>query len=126
MQTSSIKTTANHYGEWKNSLSFYKDELTIFKNRLTEIVSKNNSKEIMKTVEHFENQFLLQSENIDILQHDISTHLNTMAGEIKEHAGHISSGQLAEDAQLKDRFESESKVFTELRDEFMQFIGRVL
>jgi hypothetical protein len=126
MQPTSIKTAGNHYGEWKSSLGFYKDELTIFKNRLTEIVSKNNSKEIMKTVEHFENQFLLQSENIDILQHDIGAHLNAMAGEIKEHAGHISSGQLAEEAQLKDRFESESKVYKELRDEFMQFLEKVM
>jgi hypothetical protein len=126
MQTTSIKTNGNHYNEWKNALSFYKDELHVFKNRLTEIVAKNNGKEMMKSVEHFENQFLLQSENIDILQHDISTHINAMAGEIKEHAGHISAPQLATDAQLKDRVESETKVFTELKQEFMAFMSKVM
>lgn len=125
MQTTSIKTTGNHYGEWKNALGFYKDELNIFKKRLTEIVSKNNGSEIMKQVEHFENQFLLQGENIDILQHDINAHLGAMAGEVKTHAGHISSEQLAVDAQLKDRVESESKVYTELREEFMKFVSAV-
>jgi hypothetical protein len=126
MQTTSSITPGSHYGEWKNALSFYKDELHVFKNRLTEIVSKNNGKEIMKTVEHFENQFLLQAENIDILQHDINTHVSAMAGELKEHTGHISSGQLAEDAQLKDRVESESKVFAELKEEFMRFLSKVM
>lgn len=126
MQTTSIKAAGSSYGEWKSNLSFYKDELNVFKKRLTEIVAKNNGKEIMRQVEHFENQFLLQGENIDILQHDISTHLGSMAAEAKEHAGHISTAQIAVDAQLKDRVESEAKVFAELRDEFMHFLSVVM
>ncbi len=126
MQTTSIKAAGSSYGEWKSNLSFYKDELSVFKKRLTEIVSKNNGKEIMQQVEHFENQFLLQAENIDILQHDINTHLGSMAAEAKEHAGHISTGQLAADVQLKDRVDSEARVFAELRDEFMRFLSVVM
>ncbi len=126
MQQTSIKVNETHYGEWKSALSFYKDELNVLKGRLTEVVSKNSGVEIMKSIEHFENQFLLQGENIDILQHDINTHLNKMAAAVQQHAGHINPQLLAEEVQLKDRYESESKVFNELRHEFNAFLSRVM
>jgi len=126
MQPTSIKKGTGNYGEWKSTLSFYKDELVIFKNRLTEIVQKNNGKEIMQQVEHFENQFLVQSEKIDILQHDINVHLNTMAQDVQQHAGHISTAALAEDSKLREQFESESRIYEALKTEFMQFLSKVM
>lgn len=126
MQTTSIKNSSTEHAEWKNALGFYKDELGFFKNRLTAIASKNSGREIMQMVEHFQNQFLIQSENIDILRYDINEHLNGVAKEIQQHAGHISSEQLSVYRLLKDRFESEQKVFTGIKEEFAQFSGKVM
>jgi hypothetical protein len=126
MQTTSIKNVTNEHAEWKNALGFYKDELAIFKNRLTEVASKNTSKENMQMTEHFQNQFLIQTENIDMLQHDINTHLNTMAKEVQDDAGHVSKEQLVTHVKLKIRFESEEKVFTGMKKEFNAFLSKVM
>jgi hypothetical protein len=126
MQTTSIKKVTGNHNEWINTLGFYEDELMICKKRLLEVVSKNTSKEIMQMVEHFQNQFLVQSENIDILRHDINQHLKRMATEIQLHAGHIDKEELPVHFLLKDRFEMEQQVFTNLKEEFKQFLSKVL
>jgi hypothetical protein len=126
MQTTSIKNVTNEHAEWKSTLGFYKDELVIFKNRLTEVAGKNNSKENMQMTEHFQNQFLIQTENIDTLQHDINEHLNAMAKEVQDDAGHVSKEQLVTHVKLKTRFESEQKVFTGIKKEFTAFLSKVM
>jgi len=80
----------------------------------------------MQLVEHFENQFLVQSENIDILHHDINAHINAMVHDVQDHAGHISAAALAVDSKLRDQFESESRIFEGLKTEFMKFLSKVM
>ena len=126
MQTTSIKNVSPNHEEWKNALGFYKDELNVFKHRLTEVASKNTAKETMQLVEHFQNQFLIQHENIDILRHDINEHLIRMAKEVQLHAGHIDKDEVPVHFLLKERFENEQKVFTDLKEEFQQFLSKVL
>lgn len=126
MQTTSNKHLSNEYQSWQNALGFYKDELAVYKNRLTEVAGKNTAHEIMQQVEHFQNQFVIQIESIDTLNHDIKIHLSEMAGTMQDHAGHVNQEQLATQAQLKERFETESKIFTDLKVEFTQFLSKVL
>ena len=127
MQTStSIKNTTTNHDEWRKTLDFYKDELSVFKNRLIEVASKNTGQETMQMVEHFQNQFLVQSENIDILRHDISEHLKKMAAEIQLHGGHIDKGDIPVHFLLKERFENEQKIYNELKEEFQQFLSKVM
>lgn len=126
MQSTSNKNLSKEHSEWKDALAFYKDELAILKNRLTEVASKNTSLEISKEVEHFQNQFLIHHEGIDILHHDINEHLKTISHEMQDHAGHISHGQLDVHQVLSDRFENEEKLFKEVKERFMGFLSRVM
>jgi hypothetical protein len=126
MQVTSSKQLSNEHAEWKSTLGFYKDELVIFKQRLTEVSGKNTGKEIMQLAEQFQNQFLIHGENIDTIRHDINTHLNRMAAEMQEQAGHISQEQLAVHEQLKERVRMADKLFTEMKHEFALFLAKVL
>jgi hypothetical protein len=126
MQTTGSKHLTNEYQSWQNALGFYKDELGVYKNRLTEVAGKNTAQETMQQVEHFQNQFLIQVKSIDTLNHDIKIHLNEMAGTLQDSAGHVSQAQLAAQAQLKERYETESKVFASLKVEFTQFLSKVM
>ena len=72
-QTSIIGQHAEHV-EWANKLLFYKDDLTVMQNRLDEIAKKNTANDVMKSVEHFQNQFKIQREQIDLLKHEINVH----------------------------------------------------
>lgn len=126
MQTTNLSYVGTEHAEWKNVLGFYKDELLIFKTRLTEIASKNTVKETMQMVEHFQNQFIIQSEKIDILIHDINEHLSYGAKEMRLHRGEISSNQLSAHLFLKNRFESEQKIFNGIMEEFEHFSSKVM
>jgi len=126
MESTSIKNVSRNHEEWKSALGFYKDELEVFKHRLLEVASKNTAKETMQQVEHFQNQFLVQGENIDILRHDINAHLNRMAKETLLHAGHIDHEEIPVHFLLKERFEIEQKVFNGLKEEFQQFLSTVM
>ena len=111
---------------WTRELRFYKDELNLFKKRLEEVSGMYTSKEVTGKLEHFQNQFMVQRENIDILHHDINEHLNGMATEMQQHAGHISSDQLSTNRILQDRFESETKIYNGLKDEFTAFVEKLM
>jgi hypothetical protein len=126
MQQTSIKHLSGGYAAWQSTLGFYKDELVVYKNRLTEIAGKNTGKETMQMVEHFQNQFLLHIETIDTLAHDIKIHLGSMAAEMQHQAGHISHQQLAGHDRLKERFDAEDKMFRNLKQEFAGFSAKVM
>ena len=69
---------------WLNEFKFYKDEIQIFNHRLEEIVSKNTGMEVMSEVEHFQNQYIRQSEVIDVLRHEVKQHENMLENEVKK------------------------------------------
>ena len=47
---------------WLNKLLFYKDELSIMANRISEVAKKNTSNEVLALVEKFQNQLIIQKE----------------------------------------------------------------
>ena len=74
METKGLYQLHEEHKQWLNNLNFYKDELVIMQNRISEIAQKNSAKEILANVEHFQNQFIIQKEQIDIISHEIKLH----------------------------------------------------
>ena len=70
--------------EWKSLINFVKEEIETFKNRLSEVVSKNRSVEVLAPAEHFQNQFIRHKEVIDELLHDINADEHRLAVNVKE------------------------------------------
>lgn len=62
-----IKLEALHseHREWLNKLDFYKDDLVVLRQRLEEVAARNTLREIMAQVEHFQNLFIIQRNEID-------------------------------------------------------------
>ena len=53
-------------------MSFYEEDISTMKKRLEEVASKNTDREMHGWVERFQNKLIIQSEQIDILLHDIN------------------------------------------------------
>ncbi len=66
-----IYTQHADHTEWLSKLKFYTDEISILKGRLEEIASKNNQQNVLAQVEHFQNQLIVQKNNIDEISHTI-------------------------------------------------------
>lgn len=109
--------------QWTNSLRFYKEEIGIFRNRLEEVVSKNTKSEFAARAEHFQNNFILQNEQIDTLAHDIKIHENEMSAFAKEQPIAAEHGTFANHEGLEDRMETFVKLYQELKADFNRFLS---
>jgi predicted glycoside hydrolase/deacetylase ChbG (UPF0249 family) len=120
-----ISEMGNEHTEWLSALSFYKQELNTLKDRLTEIAGKNTATEMASQVEHFENQFKMQAEHIDILTHNINKNLTISAIEAQANtAGYIDESLLKKHAEQKEAFGTLEKVLKDLRAEFNTFAAK--
>jgi len=121
--TNAANLSAEHT-EWLGKLDFYEKELGILKERLTEIAGKNSSFEARAGIEHFQNQFIVQQNNIDELKHAVKENMHLAFEEVKEHAGHIGSGTVSEYKIIDDAVRSFEKVVNELRHEFNLYLAK--
>ena len=104
------------------ALDFYKLEIGILKERLTEIARRNTNQNVMKMVEHFQNQFIVQLENIDKLAHNIKINTEQIAFAAKQpNAGYIDETLVTQAATLRQDFSHEEKTIADLRHEFNEF-----
>ena len=109
---------------WINKLLFYKDDLKVMQNRLDEVTSKNNAAEFLKEVEHFQNQFIIQNEQIDILKHDVKQRENLIEKEVSANPVASDHRRLEEDSALNNRLVTFENLFTDLRKELLTFIAK--
>ncbi len=118
----SITHMNNAHSDWVRALQFYRDEVKVLSSRLTEIATKNTGKEVMVEVEHFENQFRIQLENIHDLSHEIKANIALIAHEAKANsAGYIDGILFTRHNELATKFFTEEKIINELRHSFNQF-----
>ena len=109
--------------EWKSSIGLVRDEISAFQKELREIVNKNNNKEALKGVEHFQNQFIRQLEVSDELFHALKTADRKLARTAD--TGTDSEFVFAEDnTVLRDSVETYNKLFQELKNEFHLFLEK--
>ncbi len=107
---------------WLNILLFYKDELSIMQNRISEIAKKNTSKEVLSFVEHFQNQLIVQKEQIDIMNHDIKDHESFLEAAEKKNTTAIDHQKFPDHLIHRDSVEKFEKIFNDLRKELITFL----
>ena len=111
--------------DWHNSLKFYADEIQVFKDRLAEVVNKNTKLNLLSRAEHFQNQFIVQKEQFDLLTHDINTQELTIRKNINTEYQSINSPVLEAQHRLRERIQSAEKIFLELKHEFYSYLSQV-
>lgn len=109
---------------WLNKLSFYKDELSIMINRISEVAKKNSSKEVLSLIEHFQNQVVIQKEQIDILRYDIKNHESFLETAAKNNPKAIDYEKFSDHQKHRTRIEVFEKSFNDLRAELIHFLSK--
>jgi hypothetical protein len=121
MSHTSVSHLSNEHNDWLRALEFYDKEIDIMETRLAEVALKNNSQDAMKGVEHFQNQFIIQRNNIDELQHNIKINLQQIAHQAMTMAGHVEIFSLDEHESMREDFMGFEKIVLDLRHEFNHF-----
>jgi len=121
-------TNATYLGnarlEWLKALDFYDQELDIMEVRLAEVLLKNTGIEVRAEAEHFQNQFIVQRNNIEILRHNINEHTHHVFEDAKTHVGQIAEIRIKENTKNKDEVAGFEKVINDLRHEFNAYLAK--
>ncbi|MBS3913337.1 MAG: hypothetical protein KG003_02470 [Bacteroidetes bacterium] len=121
-----INELHSDHRQWLSELTLAKDEMKSFQLRLEEVNAANSDTETRAQVEHFQNQFIRENEVIDILKHDIAEYEKELAANVASNSTASDHRKVADHPELRDRMESFSHLFHELKGEFMDFVGRKL
>jgi len=106
--------------EWRQILRNYREEFHLCKKSLEEICRKSLTKDQLREVEHFDNQFHIQLINIHDIKQFIKAHDRKI--EIESSSGEtVSDETYTEHEELLDQFLSLENTFQELRIEFKNF-----
>jgi hypothetical protein len=114
------------HNEWKQKLNFVKDEIKTYKNRLSEVVSKNSKTDVLAPAEHFQNQFIRHNEVIDELIHDINSEEHKIVENAKVNNVATDHRSAPENMKLVDRMETFDKIYSDLKDEYLTFLTKVM
>jgi hypothetical protein len=107
---------------WLSELNLFADELNIYVNRLTEISAKNTGEEIRKKIEHFQNQFILQKQQLDILNHDIKLHEQLLSSFAKEHPIAIDHHLFSGHTETAGKVATYRSIYNSLKQAFGKFL----
>jgi hypothetical protein len=126
METLDAIEVHHEYKAWLNRLAFYRDELKIMKNRLEEVTAKNTGQSILAMVEHFQNQVIVQNNNIDELRHEIKQYENRLELKMKDNFIHTEHEKDPDYLKTKGEVLNFERVFDELRKETIHFFAQIL
>lgn len=126
MQTIKLETLHSEHREWLNKIDFYYDDLKIFRNRLEEVSSRNTSKDISAQVEHFQNQFIIQRNELDELKHAINEAESLVTQSVLENGTAVNRRSIQDDGSLRDRMNQFDHLFQQLRQDLMAFLSKTL
>ncbi|MBP6180323.1 hypothetical protein [Flavobacterium sp.] len=109
---------------WLNKLLFYKDELKIMDNRILEVATKNTSNEVRSLADHFNNELIIQKEQIDILSHDIKSHEAYLEAAAIDNPNNIDHEKFLDHKKHRESIVDFEKLFKDLREELIDFLSK--
>ena len=124
MKKINVKHVQNLHNEALRGLKFYTEELSILQHRLEEITKDNTHIEVMRNVEHFQNQLIIQRNNIDELRHTINEHLGLITQQLEKTSYFVSENADEVQTKLYEQYLSLEQRINELRREFNRFAAK--
>ena len=107
---------------WMSEAKFFADELKIYQKRLAEVASKNTKEDVRKQVEHLQNQFIIQKEQLDILNHRVNEHEQWLEKYANNHPVAIDHKLFPDHDSMHEKMDTFKKLYSELKKEFLQFL----
>ncbi|MCU0434256.1 MAG: hypothetical protein MUC87_12430 [Bacteroidia bacterium] len=112
--------------EWLNKLAFYSDEIKYMTTRLQEVTVKNTGHDVLAQAEHFQNQFIIQRNHIDNLNHEIKEQEKLIESNINHNPVATDRRKADDHVEERDAMMQFEKIFNELRREYLAWLGKVM
>ena len=110
--------------DWTSKLNFYKDEVVILTGRLEEIASKNSGKDALAEVEKYQNQLIVQRNNIDEIAHLVNLNEQALIEVIKSNPVAVDHRKVEYHSKERELVESFETNFNNIREDFNRFASK--
>jgi hypothetical protein len=106
-----------------NRLKFFRDELDIMRNKLSEVVNRKPSKEVLSMVDHFENQIMIHEKVIVDLKHKIKAKENNLEILLSINPLGSEKRTTENDFNIHESVINYERSFNELRISYIDFLS---
>ena len=79
----------------------------------------------MVSVDHFQNQFIVQKDNLQLLKHKINVQKDSLEVEVKKLASFADLDIVDTQHFLRESIQLNEKIFLELKHSFYRFLAKV-
>ena len=79
-------------------------------------------KDMLREVEHFQNQFIVQKQNIDAFLHDINADEHKLVEFAKDHPVALNHVHFEDHTKTRDNMEGFARTYNEIKQEFRKFL----
>lgn len=107
---------------WTMEANFYSGELEVYQKWLQEIAAKNTKEPVRKLVEHFQNQFIIQNKQLDLLRHDIKSYEQWLARYAEANPVAVDHRAFSDHAEMRLSMRNFKRLYADLKMEFMRFV----
>lgn len=114
------------HNQWKGEIAFWKDELKSFNNRLSELITRWENKEVLALIGHYQNQFIVHGGVIDDLLETIEQHEIRMASQSKASIDALDTQLSKKHIEYRDQIETQRQIYAELKKEFFRFLEKYM
>ena len=121
MVQTDISQISAECAEWRQILRNYREELQEYQKVLQETCQNTLSKDDLKWVEHYDNQFHIQLINI----HDLKQCIKNHERKILFQGDNISEQTYTEHENLLNEFLAQENTLQELRNGFKGFVSKI-
>lgn len=125
MVTTDISQFAAECETWRQNLRNSREDFMQMKEKLRQVIPKVSQKDILRDVEHYENQFHIQLINIHDLKHAIKAQEQKATLEKMENHGQVSDQTWAEHEQLLDEYQRLEHTLQMLKEGFSRFLSEL-
>lgn len=109
--------------QWRSELMFWEEQIASYIRRLEEVVTRYTENGVRAQVEHFQNQFVLHNDVIDVLKKDIKKHEQHLADYAQEHPVAVNHVHFDDHSQLRDRMETQRSIYHDLKTKYFRFLS---
>ena len=112
--------------QWKGEIAFWEDELKSFNNKLSQLINRWSSKELLAKIGDFQTQFIFHGGVIEDLLETIEKHEMHMALPATKVTNALDTEWYKKHIEFRNRIETQREIYAELKKRFFRFLENYL
>ena len=121
MVTTEVSQLSRECNAWREVLRSHRHQFSQLKHSLQDIAGRQTQSDVLREIEHLDNQFHIQLINI----HDVKQSIKNHERKIQFQGENISDETYKEHENLLNEFLSLESMFQELRNDFKGFVSKI-